>query len=506
MPQAAVVAERLIRLGVLVSYTHELLMGRKGTLMLPIRHVLRVVTGAAATVCLLLAGWLPAQASRTTGGADWPTWGYDVSRTGHNSNETTLNAVNVSGLHQQWAFTFPATTFNSPVMASGVMVHGKPMDLIYAGDNAGNFFALKATTKKIIWQRNLGITTTPCFGDLGVVGAGVIDRSTNRVYAIGGNGNLYAFDLATGHVADDWPVRITAKIRPNEYVWSSVTLSDGQLYVPVASGCDRAGPYFGRVVDVNASTASIVATFWVTDGKNSNISGGGIWGWGGAAVDPVTRSVYVSTGNSLTDPETYGYGDQVVRLSHGLVVQAANYPGIIGNDQDFGGNPVLFDGPGTCGPQLVTNNKNGEIFLYNRDNIAAGPEDRVFIDQPNLITVPAYSPVTGFIYVGHHLNSADNLYPAGMVAFRVRPEDCKLEAVWQQPVGGGGVVSEPVVANGIVYYGNGKAHTLYAFDALTGAILWSNSTDISTWIDTEPIVVNGHLYVTSGSTLYSYGL
>jgi outer membrane protein assembly factor BamB len=470
------------------------------------RHAFRVLAGASATVFLLLSGWLPAQASHPASSVDWPTWGYDVSRTGYNPNETTLTTSNVGGLQKLWTFTFPATTYNAPVVAADVLVNGTPTDLIYVGDNAGDLYALKADNASVVWQANLGVNNTPCFGPLGVTGSGVLDRSTNRIYAIGGDGMLYAFDLATGQVAAGWPVRITSTNRPNEFVWSSPNLSNGQLYVTVASGCDRNGPYYGRVVDINASTRGQSGIFWVTDGKNSKVSGGGIWGWGGAAVDPGNRSVYVATGNALHKPENYLYADQVVRLSHGLLVQAANYPGITGSDQDFGSTPILFDGPGSCGPQMAVDNKDGEIFIYNRDNIAAGPEDRVFINGEDLITVPAYSPVTGLIYAGHHLDSPDGMYPRGIIAFRIRPEDCKLEMVWQQPVGGGGAVSEPVVANGVVYYGDGKAHHLYAFDASTGAILWNSGKTISTWLDTEPVVVNGHLYVTSGSTLYSFGL
>jgi len=153
----------------------------------------------------------------------------------------------------------------------------------------------------------------------------------------------------------------------------------------------------------------------------------------------------------------------------------------------------------------VTVNKDGEIFLYNRDSIDAGPEDRLTISGFDFITVPAYSPDTGLIYIGSPKPSPDAVYQPGLMAFSV-DTNCKLSLAWQQLVGGKATVSEPTVANGVVYYGNGNKKTLYAFDAATGVKLWDSGTTITSILTTEPIVVNGHVYVTSGTSLYEFGL
>ncbi len=462
---------------------------------------------AAATVGSALVAWPSQAVSRPRQvGVDWATWGYDVSRTGNNPSEAILGTGTVGGLQMKWKFDFPAWSYNAPVLASGVMVGNVPTDILYVGDNNGSFYALNADDGSVIWHRdNLGFIQS-CFGPLGVVSTAVIDRASNRIYVIGGKGKLYALKLATGHLAaGGWPVQITAVNKPNEYVYSALTLQDGQLYVAVSAGCDRNGPYYGRIADVDTATALIASTFYVTDGKNTHIKGGAIWGWGGVAVDPANRDVYTVTGNARTDPEYYLYAEHVVRLTHGLAVEASNYPGLQGDDADFGSSPVLFDGPGSCGPQLVTVNKDGEIFLYNRDNIDAGPEDRLTISGLDFITVPAYSPATELIYIGSSKPSPDAVYQPGLMAFGV-DTNCKLSLAWQQPVGGKATVSEPTVANGVVYYGNGNKKTLYAFDAATGAKLWDSGTTITSILTTEPIVVNGHVYVTSGNSLYEFGL
>src|SRR5207253_10850011 len=132
-------------------------------------------------------------------------------------------------------------------------------------------------------------------------------------------------------------VRITS--RPDrEDVWGGLTLWKGALYVTLASASCDLPPFRGRIVAIDAATASITKVFWVT-GKHGP-SGGGIWGWGGVSVDPANANVYAATGNALADPESYGYAEHVVRLGPGLGVKASNYPGLNAVAGDFGMTPT----------------------------------------------------------------------------------------------------------------------------------------------------------------------
>ena len=138
--------------------------------------------------------------------------------------------------------------------------------------------------------------------------------------------------------------------------------------------------------------------FWVT-GSKTGPDGGGIWGWGGVSVDPVDGNVYVATGNAFDSPENSFYADHVVRLSRMLKVKASNAPGTLIVDDDFGSTPVLFQKSG-CPPQFVTEQKNGYLYLYNRDAIATGFHQRIQIrPDGDFIGVPAYSPDTQMVYV-----------------------------------------------------------------------------------------------------------
>jgi outer membrane protein assembly factor BamB len=76
--------------------------------------------------------------------------------------------------------------------------------------------------------------------------------------------------------------------------------------------------------------------------------------------------------------------------------------------------------------------------------------------------------------------------------------NCQLSLAWQQTLGPNFTSdSPPTVANGVVYYGDGYGNTERAFNAQTGALLWSSGSTIGGGLYAAPTVVNGMLYVPS---------
>lgn len=69
----------------------------------------------------------------------------------------------------------------------------------------------------------------------------------------------------------------------------------------------------------------------------------------------------------------------------------------------------------------------------------------------------------------------------------------RLNSKWTSSLGGGAVLSTPVVANGIAYI---TAIGLYAVDAETGATLWAFESGYSTFLG-SPAVCDGVLYIAS---------
>ena len=236
----------------------------------------------------------------------------------------------------------------------------------------------------------------------------------------------------------------------HEFVYDAPNLFNGNLYVGLSSRCDIP-PYHGRLVRIDTQTRATNA-FYVTGGP-SGPSGGGIWGWGGASIDPNDGNVYVGTANVLVNPENSFYGDAVVRLNPDLSVVSSNSPGVLRADDGVGSTPILFRKNG-CPGQLAFQMKNGGLYLYDRDTIASGPRQRLPISGFS-INVPAFSPVTELLYVLNTRGTAP--YVTGIQAFRINAQ-CNLELAWQHasPVQIG---SAPTIANGIVYYTDGFSTT-----------------------------------------------
>ena len=115
--------------------------------------------------------------------------------------------------------------------------------------------------------------------------------------------------------------------------------------------------------------------------RSREASGGGIWGPGGASIDPATNNVFVATGNADTSKgaqQNAGYAEQVVELSPTLgTVIANNYPTNIpiidgDDDFDFGATPLLFT-PYGCPLLMAAINKSGMFELHDLSSISNGP-------------------------------------------------------------------------------------------------------------------------------------
>jgi outer membrane protein assembly factor BamB len=290
----------------------------------------------------------------------------------------------------------------------------------------------------------------------------------------------------------------------HEIVEGAPNLVDNHLYVGTASYCDT-GPYYGRIIDINPDTAAIAHTWYVNGGTSTQgAQGGSVWGWGGVSVDPADGDVYAATGNAITPPENQPFSDSVVRLSANLVLKQFNTPGVSVADDDFGTTPVLFQKP-DCPKQLVVEQKNGSVYLYDRDTISLGHRQRIQFSQPNLIGVAAWSSQTQMLYVVNNKGTTDMTYVPGIAAFTL-DEDCNLQLAWQTQASVS-IGSTPHVANGVVYYTGGFRGVVRALDAMTGTELWNSGTSVSGPFLAAPVVNNGVLYAAGyDHKLHAWGL
>jgi outer membrane protein assembly factor BamB len=189
----------------------------------------------------------------------------------------------------------------------------------------------------------------------------------------------------------------------------------------------------------------------------------------------------------------------VVRLTPGLRVTASNHPPLPPTgDADFGATPLPFDARG-CPPELAVGNKFGNYYVYNRDHIGRGPVQRISLGGSGfastaLLGIGAYLPSQRLLYVANP--KRQGRYGPGMLAFRVA-HNCRLILRWQaaEPAGR---TTDPTIAGGVVFYGNGHDGRAIAVDARTGKRLWGSSRRVVRGpVLNAPSVVNGVCYVSS---------
>jgi outer membrane protein assembly factor BamB len=373
------------------------------------------------------------------------------------------------------------------------------------------FYAIDANTGQTIWSQQLGTVSTACMdlpgGVFGITGTATIDRSTNRVYVADGHDLVHALDLQTGTESAGWPVTIDNKFNTN-HVYGALTLNpaNGLLYVSTGSFCDY-NQWTGHITAVNTSSASVVAQFFPA----APYTGGGVWGMGGAAID-ASNNVYIGTGNTWSGPaDTSAYGDHLVQLDPNLNVLAADSDSVAGDDVDFGATPMLYRPPG-CSLLTAIKGKTGVYPVYNAATIASGPLQSLVMStstpEGQFIGVTAYSPATNLVYVGDPVGNST--FTHGLVALAPQP-DCTLALAWQQtfgvvPAATSSDNDTPLVANGVVYFADGRNNTVDALDAQTGALLWNSGNAIGGPVMSAP-VVDGRLFIGSwNGVLYAFGL
>ena len=472
-------------------------------------RITRRLAALVAAMSLLLLTALSSAPAGASSAVDWSTFGFDAQRTGYNPFETTIGTGNAAGLHKLWSVDLGDVMIAQPVEAAGVDINGTSTNVIYVGTEHGDFYGLRATDGSTVWHRNLGSVDTGC-SDMpddifGIGGAAAVDHGAGVVYLAGGDGKVHAMDMATGTEEPGWPVgHVFDRNQEHVYGGLNIDAATNQLYVVVASHCDFS-PYQGKLTDIDIPSHSKVATFKPAGNQN----GGGIWGPGGASLDPGNGHVFVATGNALANPEYFKYSEDVVELDSGLNVLGHNYPGLTGGDVDFGATPILYQRPG-CPAQVTAKNKSGVLVTYTEGDVSAGYTQRLQIADVNdyqFNGIPAWDPKTNMLYIGNSSDSSSGIYLHGMMALKVTSA-CKLRLAWQQPVGPNpSSVSPPTVANGVVYYGDGYQNEEFAFDAKTGDLLWSSGSTIGGGLYAAPTVVNGQLLVPSWDhRLYAFGV
>jgi PQQ-like domain len=506
------------------------------------------------SVILLALIVLSSSGARAHAKTDWPTIAFDLARSGHNPNETNLGTSNVASLQQIWAFDartlsgFKTDRFRGQaIVASNVVVNGRPTDLVLIGDNEGFFIALDADSSNpsgsVVWHNKIPQVSS-CNSRTGIRGTAAVDRAANggkgAVY-VAASAKVYAWDLASGHKLAGWPVTIPNLVATLDgFIHSGLAVSNGSLYVANTSVGD-CKPFHGAVTVIDTATATVTGQ-WFTmsgDGTVPSQSGGGIWGPGGVSIDTTgtTPLVLTATGNGTPTnsvSEVRGYAEAVVSLAPDLSgIVSSHQVGFVDPDDDIGSTPVLFSATGCSSALAVVEQKSGPVYIYDRNNVAGGPLQTIPLaasPPPQLLWGdPAWDPTAQLLLF---TSPADGPPPAspfkrGLIALR-QTSPCQFGLAWQSgnDLSGNPMIpqntslSPPTVANGVVYFAvryqqnsqKGVQPRVFAVadqaggSVSAGQVLWQSQV-YDQGVESAPTVVNGHLYVPNlNGTIYAYGL
>jgi len=305
--------------------------------------------------------------------ADWPTWGYDQSRTAWNQGEKTLNKDNVGKLKVLWKAQLDVpinkdvlSTMTAPVIASGMDVGGRTRDVMFVLGANDTIYALDAQTGEKLWQKNFPNphkATTPaswlCPNTAN--DTPTIDKKRGLVFFIPSDGKLRGVSVADGSekltpiqmvapFARAWSLNLIGDVvySPSGRACGEVFDKGSRMGAAALSGLRRALP--GALHDasaVNAVDTSDLSHPEVTHFFTSGARPAAPWGRGGAVKGP-GDSVLVETSNGLYDPAAGNYSESVLRLAPQATrlmdsFTPENWRDNLAHDMSGSASPTIFD-------------------------------------------------------------------------------------------------------------------------------------------------------------------
>jgi outer membrane protein assembly factor BamB len=451
----------------------------------------------------------------TTNSADWLMAYRDPERSGYAANESTITKTNVANLGLKWSANVDGKVTAQPLYAGAIQISGVARDIVIAATTANSVYAIDGNTGAQIWRRNFGANVGGCAvpGGTGIRATPVIDRRTNRVYAVSDDGALRTLSITDG--AEVAPALGLMDLPETNKFRGGLNLLGNNLYAASGSGGCDAPPWRGRIyrVDISGANPALANVQDMIPGVAGNNRGGGIWGYGGITIDSTTGNLFAATGADQNGGYT-PYGVRVIEFNSALNILGSwepphptSYP-CNGTpcDVDFGATPVVFQ-PSGCPTLVAVGNKNGQLYLMRANDlmVSGAPMQSLTLNPANdwlgsggVGGTPAYWPDGRMLFITD-TGAGTGGIAAGVVGLTIQPAPaCTLSVAWSTPLGGGTRAnSTPTVINGVVFVGEGNGGRVHAFDAVTGAELWNTGTIISGATYGAPSVAAGKLLVGS---------
>jgi polyvinyl alcohol dehydrogenase (cytochrome) len=512
------------------------------------------------TLAIIACVALTSVGRASSGGIEWALGGQNLSNTRNQADQTTLSVANAGQLKIKWTQTVEGDVTATPAVTGGA---------VYFPDFKGNLYKLAEATGALIWKKNIGqYFTGAASGPYSRTSPAVVD---GVIYVGGQDGSVLALDATTGNRI--WQTSINPG--PLAIVTQSPVVYGGVVYVGATSYEEASAGFIpgyfccssrGSFSALDASTGRVL---WTTTTVPSGYSGGGVWG-STPAIDPQSKTIYIGTGNNYSVPaqvedchlngteciDPADHYDSVLALDmgtgaikwatgpqqkfdawNGACLANVLPPGVIKNpgacpqmagpDYDFAAGPQLLRITDPTGQKITAvgiGEKSGVYWLLDAatgrilwmtqvtpGSTLGGIEwgtatdsNRIYVAGSDQFGLVQYNVGGQPVYVG----SFAALDPAtGKILWQVadpHPSPTQLDLA---PVS---------VSNGVMFASSMSGY-MYAFNAATGALLWSfpgqGSSNAGPAIGTDGTVYWGNGYSnlgpstgTGSTTFYAFSV
>jgi polyvinyl alcohol dehydrogenase (cytochrome) len=317
-------------------------------------------------------------------GPHWIGWGVDLSNDRFQPAAMAgLTAAQVPRLKLKWAFAYSGVLRASgqPTVAAG---------RVFVGSEQGRVYALDANSGCMWWtfKADANVRTA--------ISIGRLDQKW-ALYFGDQRAQAYAVDAVTGTLI--WKVRVEP--HPAAVITGAPALYRDRLYVPFSSYEEVTGAnakyecckFRGGVTALDAASGKqIWRSYTIPEDPKpvrKNKQGTQLWGpsgagvWSSPTIDPKKQAIYVTTGDSYSDPAA-NTSDAFVafdmetgkmlwsrQLTSGDAFNVGcpsgdNCPESKGPDHDFGCSPVLVDLPNGK-RALIAGQKSGMVHAVDPD-------------------------------------------------------------------------------------------------------------------------------------------
>ncbi len=510
------------------------------------------------------------------------TYQYNNLRSGANIKETALNPsnVNLSTFGKLYSFPVDSLIYGQPLYVPNLQIDGGAHNVVFVITEKNSVYAFDADNKVStpLWHTQVGIPV-PCSPDqpvpksncnlvyltsvVGITSTPVIDLSQGNHGAIYVEARidhagtyrhaLHKYDLSTGKDMPGSPTVIGGRVRGtgsdnvsgfvtfnprSQHDRGALLLANGIVYVPFASIND-APIFHGWIFGYDATTMKRRYIFNTTPNNSSNHSGDGEQGgiWNGTVAADANNVIFTTTGNGTWDNTVGDWGNTYLKLKPGTSkLQMADFftPQALAfdkDDADLGTSAAILlpNQTGTYPHVMVGGDKNGTVYVVNRDNMGKyhSSGDQILQELPGAVGVHVSN--AGDCNDTHNdCNYGTPAYWNGNVYFSGVNDSVKAFAVANGQLSGptskspsiyGFPGATPAVSangtsNGIVWVIEPIKSVVHAYDATNLANELYNSTQASGGRDSlgsnvkfaPPTVVNGKVYVGTKSAVVVYGL